>query len=323
MNQKILAEKLNLSQSTVSLAIKGSLKIPEKTRKLVLAAAAEQGYRPSTAGQLLRGKRSNVIGVVLPDLRNEFFAELFQSLQQHFLQHGYLACLVQAETPDELNNAAKYLHELHAAGVVASGIHPEPFFTLKKKNTAVVFYGGNAPIPGPFSQILPDRFTAGKELTEYLLGKGHRRIAFLGVTSREEQRYLGYRAALQAAGADFELALSDPVDGSTMEGGYRMMKQLLAEQHNVDAVFAHNDATAIGAMHAAVEMGIVIPRDIAITGFDNIQVGAYLNPPLTTVEQSQKEIVAAIVAEVLSAIGNPEHRTHISIPCRLIVRNSA
>lgn len=325
MNQKLLAKQLNLSQSAVSLALKGSPRIPEKTRRVVLAAAAEAGYRPSVAGQLLRGRKTNLVGVVLPDLGNEFFAELFQGIQQRLLEQGYLVCLTRAETPEELRFAVRYLRELHVAGVIALSVSPEPLFKLREEGTALVFYGGNAPLRFPASQVLPDRRTAAREMTAHLLATGRRRIAFLGVSSADEQRFVGYQEALDEAGIKFNLALSDNHEGGTLEGGFRMMKLLLADGRaaTIDAVFAHNDSTAIGVLRAAAEAKVAVPEDIAVAGFDNIRVGAFLSPPLTTVEQPQEEIVAVLVDELLATMRDPGHHELIRIPCRLLVRRSA
>ncbi|MGF0037697.1 LacI family DNA-binding transcriptional regulator [Victivallis vadensis] len=322
MTQKDIALKLNVSQATVSMALKGSPRISQALRDSVRKLVNDCGYRPNLAGQLLRRGRSNIIGAVFPSLRHGFHAELFQELQRQLLPQGYLLYLCCAESREELVSVAGYLKQLQVAGVVAIGSAAEVLLPLREAGIALVFYGGDAPLEAEVSQVLPDRRSAGMEMTRYLIGRGRRRIAFIGASNPDEPRFCGYRAALEEAGIGVDLALV-LFAADAMGDGHRMMRQLLAEQPRVDAVFCHNDETAIGALRAASEAGIRVPEQLAVAGFDNIEAGRYFTPALTTVEQPRREITDALVGELLAALADPDHHRFVSIACRQVVRESA
>ena len=202
MTQKDIALKLNVSQATVSMALKGSPRI----------------------SQALRDSVRKLVDLL------------------------YLCC---AESREELVSVAGYLKQLQVAGVVAIGSAAEVLLPLREAGIALVFYGGDAPLEAEVSQVLPDRRSAGMEMTRYLIGRGRRRIAFIGASNPDEPRFCGYRAALEEAGIGVDPALV-LFAADAMGDGHRMMRQLLAEQPRVDAVFCHNDETAIGALRRQV-----------------------------------------------------------------------
>ncbi len=321
MTQKEIARKLNVSQATVSMALKGSARISRTLRDSVRKLADDSGYLPNLAGQLLRQGRSNVIGVVFPSLVNSFYAELYQELQRKLLPHGYLLYISRAGTSDELSATAAYLRQLQVAAVVALGSAAPELLPLREAGIALVFYGGEAPLEG-VSQVLPDRYRAGLELTRFLISRKRRRIAFLGVLRPEEQRVKGYCDALAEAGILFDPELTVPISDS-MGNGYAAMRKMLREHPDVDGVFTHNDEMAIGALRAAAEAGVRIPEQLSLAGFDDIATSRYLTPALTTVEQPLDRIADALVAELLAVMADPAHHRFVSIPCRLVVRESA
>ena len=321
MNQKLIAEKLNISQATVSMALKGSPRISRVLSETIRKLAEDSGYHPNLAGQLLRQGRSNVIGVILPSLVNKFYAELFQALQKLLTPRGYLLYFSQIQEKGELEQLADYLKKLRVAGIIAIGNIAGELFPMCSRDTALVFYGGDKPLNLAASQILPDRFQAGLEMTRYLIARGRRRIAFLGVSSQEEQRFRGYCRALNEAGIPFrpELAVSGR---DSLNSGYEMMRSVLAGSPDTDGVFAHNDEIAIGAMRAAGEAGYSIPGRLSLAGFDNIETGRYLHPALTTVDQPREAIAELLAEELLASMNDSARHRLVTVPCRLIIRES-
>ena len=184
-----------------------------------------------------------------------------------------------------------------------------------------MFYGGDKPLSLAASQILPDRFQAGLEMTRYLIARGRRRIAFLGVSSQEEQRFRGYCRALNEAGIPFRPELAVPGRDS-LNSGYEMMRSVLAGSPDTDGVFAHNDEIAIGAMRAAGEAGYSIPGRLSLAGFDNIETGRYLHPALTTVDQPRETIAELLAEELLASMNDSARHRLVTVPCRLIIRES-
>lgn len=321
MNQKLIAEKLNISQATVSMALKGSPRISRALSETIRKLAEDSGYHPNLAGQLLRQGRSNVIGVILPSLVNKFYAELFQALQKLLTPRGYLLYFSQIQEKGGLEQLADYLKKLRVAGIIAIGNIAGELFPMCSRDTALVFYGGDKPLDLAASQILPDRFQAGLEMTRYLIARGRRRIAFLGVSSQEEQRFRGYCRALNEAGIPFRPELAVPGRDS-LNSGYEMMRSVLAGSPDTDGVFAHNDEIAIGAMRAAGEAGYSIPGRLSLAGFDNIETGRYLHPALTTVDQPREAIAELLAEELLASMNDSARHRLVTVPCRLIIRES-
>ena len=322
MTQKEIAKQLNISQATVSMALKGSERISPAVREAVCKLASDSGYRPNPAGQMLRLGRSNVIGAVFPSLTNSYYAELFQELQRGLEPHGYLLYFIPAGTHPEAAAAAASLRSMRVAGVVALGMFSGQILPLRDDGIALVFYGGERRISELVSQVLPDRFNAGKELTEFLIRRGRRHIAFLGAQGNEEQRYLGYCAALAAAGLAAR-PVPVPATGDLLSDGYEGMRQLLRRYPDTDGVFAHNDDMAIGALRAAAEAGIRVPETLSVAGFDNITAGRYASPALTSVEQPRDEIARLLVEELCAVLRDFRHAGFLSVPCRLKIRESA
>ncbi len=322
MTQREIAEQLKISQATVSLALKDCARISPELRESVRKLAAEGGYQPNLAGQMLRQGRSNAVGVLFPSFSNLFYSELFQELQRQLMADGYLLCLSRADSTADLNEAVDRLRRMQVCAVVALGQMADSLLGFPRAGIPLILYGGDRKLELPASQVLPDRFRGGYELTAFLIQRRHRRrIAFVGCTNPAELRYQGYLAALADAGLEFrpELVIA-PSEQAT--DGYQMMNQLLAAHPEIDAVFCHNDETALGAMRAALEHRRRIPEDLAVAGFDNIGIGRFLTPSLTTVEQPRAAIAGALAASLRAAVAEPgKHQFH-SIPCRLIERES-
>lgn len=325
MTQKEIARTLSITQATVSMALKGSGRISPAVREAVCRLAAEVGYQPNLAGQMLRRKRANVIGAIFPRLTNLFHAELFQEIQQSLLPHGFMLYLAPAGNSGELHEVIGNLRRMCVSGVIAfAPENLEPLTEVKKSGIAVVLYGGDRRFDVGLSQVLPDRYSASLELMRRLIASGRRHIVSFGAQPSPELRIQAYADAMREAGLTQEyLPLSRTPKRHPMEDAYETMRHYLSSGRNTDAVFAYNDEFALAAKRAIIDSGRTIPRDIALTGFDNIQSGAYLSPSLTTVEQPCSRIAQALITELLATLADPAHENFVSIPCSVIIRESA
>ncbi len=323
MTQKEIAKALNITQAAVSMALKGSERISPVLRESVRKLAEEAGYRPNLAGQMLRRKRISVIGAVFPRLTNLFYAELFQEIQRQLQPRGYMLYLAPAETPEERRRAMENLRRMRVAGVIALAYNAEELASLREEGIALVLYGGNRELQAGVSQILPDRYRAALELVRFLIARGRRRIAYLGTDFEEEPRSRAYSDALAEAGLPrLFIPLNASPASNFMDAGFRAVERFLKRHPETDAVFAHNDELALAASRAITLAGYPIPEKIALAGFDNISSGAYLIPSLTTVEQPRQKITDALISELFATLENPDHHAFVSIPCRLVVRES-
>ena len=192
---------------------------------------------------------------------------------------------------------------------------------LRRAGIAVVLYGGNSRL-GDVSQVLPDREAGAAALVRHLLERGRRRIASFGGNSPLSGRSRAYRRVLAHAGLP---ELSIPYDSDSALDPDTVTETLLdhlKRRPDIDAIFTHNDELAVAARRAIDIAGYSVPDDIALAGFDNIPSGAYMLPPLTTVEQPRGEIAEALIAELFAGLKDPSHNAFVSIPCRLVVRES-
>lgn len=321
MTQKEIAKTLNITQATVSMALSGSTRISPALRETVVRLAADRGYQPNIAGQMLRKKRTNVIGAILPRLTNLFYAELFQEVQTRLIPHGYMLYFCPATNPEERTRAIATLRQMCVAGVIGSTSASRELLELRRAGIAVVLYGGNSRL-GDVSQVLPDREAGAEALVRHLLERGRRRIAYFGGNSPLSGRYRAYRRVLAEAGLP---ELNIPFDSDSVPDPVTVTAILLdhlKRYPDIDAIFTHNDELAIAARRAIDIAGYSVPGDIALAGFDNIPSGAYMIPPLTTVEQPRGEIAEALIAELFAGLKDPSHNAFVSIPCKLVVRES-
>ena len=322
MTQKEIGKTLNITQAAVSMALKGSERISPTLRESVRKLAKETGYRPNLAGQMLRRKRSNVIGAVFPCLTNLFYAELFQEIQKQLQPHGYMLYLAPAETSEELRKTVENLRQMRVAGVIGLAYGCGELLPLKDDGIALVVYGGDCKLNAGVSQVLPERYPAAMELMRFLIAHGRKNIAFLGPVSPEEPRFMAYSDSIRRAGLTPHPVPIQVPPYNRMDAGFRTMKDFLKKHPDIDAVFSHNDELALAAKRAVSFAGYSIPRDIALAGFDNISTGAYLTPSLTTIEQPRQKITDALISELFASLENRNHHAFVSITCRLVIRES-
>lgn len=324
MTQKEIAKMLNITQAAVSMALKGSDQISPALRKSVCRLAENTGYRPNLAGQMLRQKRSNLIGAIFPRFTNPFYAELFENIQCRLLPHGYMLYLASAETSAEQEKVIENLWRMCAAGVIAISNGKLPaLLKLKQTGMAVVLYGEKYKPEVAVSQVISDRYEPARQLMCTLLERGRRRILFLGRSAPCAAREQAYYDVMTEAGLEpVFVPLRKSHHQRLMGAAYDTMRKTLAEYPETDAVFAVSDEVAIAAHRAITGSGRSIPGDIALVGFDNIPTGAYLSPSLTTVEQPIGEIAAALIREFFAALREPDRAAHVAISGKVIIRES-
>lgn len=323
MTQKEIARKLNITQASVSLALKGSTRISANLRQAVQELARTTGYQPNLSGQMLRKKKCNIIGALFPRLTNLFYAELFQELQKRLTAGGYMLYLAAGESVEEQQKNIQILRQMRVSGVIGMAGAWQTLLPLKAEGIPLVLYGGDCKLDIGVSQVLPDRYQGTVKLIRYLIDCGRKKIAFLAPAGGiNESRFRACNATLQSAGLPaIPILFEEGADFNYMESGYRAMADFLKE-NTIDAVFVYNDELAIACKRAVVDAGYSVPKDVAIAGFDNISTGAYLSPPLTTVDQPLHLIADALTSELFASLEDKDHSRFVSVPCELVVRES-
>lgn len=320
---------------TVSRAINRTGYVSEEVRARVLEAAKKLQYRPNVLARQLKGQRLNAVGVMLPDIANPFSSELVAGIKKVLDAAGYTAFLSVSDQVVEQERAGLQAfvdHRVDGLIVATRGTSKgdRVIKELVQQGVPVVTIG--RPMPKAKVDVIDaNHYQGAFDLVTHLIGLGHRRIGFIGIAPKDAhtlRRYKGYAAALRKARLELhEEYTVGPAKGpafSTQQDGYEGMMRLARLKRRPTAVFARNDFTAIGALRAAHELGLRVPGDIAIAGFDDIPLAAYAAPPLTTVSQpirDQGELAAQILVERIEGRRRRAFALH-TMPCQLVVRES-
>ncbi len=290
---KDIAILCDVSIATVSRVVNNSPKgVGEETVERIRKVIEKVGYRPNRLAQSMITKVTHTIGLVIPDVRNPFFSELVRGVEDVCNERGY-SCFL-CNTDGSLNKENEYIDILR--GRIVDGLlfttqnnkeFNPAFLDFKKNETPLCFierYVDELPdTPGVFF----DNEGGSAELTQFVVGKGHRRIAYVSgplSTMNARMRKAGFLATMARNGVAVDEALI--VEGNyKLDGGYAAVKRLLAAgRAEFTALIAGNDLMALGAYQALVEEGYDVPADISIAGFDNISYPAVLRPLITTIE---------------------------------------
>ncbi|HEY4356980.1 MAG TPA: LacI family DNA-binding transcriptional regulator [Acidobacteriaceae bacterium] len=328
-----IAAIAGVAPMTASRALNASGYVSEEVRKRVQQAAETLRYSPNKLARQLRGSRLLAIGILLPDLANPFFAEIVKCMTPPLREAGYTVFVAMAGSEDEEAATRSFIdHRIDGLVVTTHGTR-EGNAMLKRiagQGTPVVIVGRPTPLPN-IDTVTSNFYQGAYDAVSHLIGLGHRRVGFLGAASSAApalRRFEGYTAALQNAGI-----IPDPsyvVDAaaglafSTEEDGFTGLMKLRELPQPPTAVFARNDYTAIGALRAAHTLGLAVPQDLAIAGFDNIPLAAFQTPPLTTVEQPIAELARVAAELLLQRMEDAPRRPRqtVELACRLVVRDS-
>ena len=333
---KRIAGELGVSITTVSKVLNNREDIGHATRARVLAKVAELGYQPNAVARSLTLRRTHTIGVVIPDLMHSFFVEIVAGLEAAASARGYGLLLCSSnEDPAKERQELDMLRQRQVDGIVLGSANASGNTDLLERLTslgiALVMIDRDDHPDVRCDRVVTDDHEVGRLATAHLVDQGRRAIAHITGTQvvHAKRRAEGYRAALKAAGMK---ARTDwVVRGGFKEGdGYRGMKKLLTMANmkpRVDAVFAANDPSAIGAMKAIWDAGLRVPDDIAIVGAGDIALGDLLRVPLTTVSWSREEqgrTAAELLLDRIDADPDaPARSRRVVIPPHIVVRRSS
>lgn len=325
-----LARKLGLAPSTVSRALRDHPDISKETKRRVLAMAAKTHYQPNLIAQSLQNRRSNNIGVVVPEIRNTFFSTVISGIEEVAYQAGYTIMVCQsADTVSREVLNIKALAANRVAGMLVSISQEttsyEHLELAMRQGIPLVLFDRVAE-ELEVSKVIVDDFEGAYAAVQHLIERGRTRIAHIGGTRSmyvSRMRRLGYEAALRDNG--LEVSEDYVVDaGYHEEDGRRAAQRLMSLAEPPDAIFTINDPVAIGVFVYLDEAGVKIPDDVALVGFSNNPNTALVRPRLTTVNQPAFEIgrkAAELLLKSLAtdSVSDPET---IILPTALVVRES-
>lgn len=327
---KDVAARAGVSIKTVSNVIHDYPHIRRSTRQRVEQAIAELGYTPNQTARNLRTGRTGVIALAVPDLALSYFAELAGRVIEIADERGFAVQVEQTAGTSE-----REIDLLRAPRLrMADGLLFSPLQTTRADlsnldlDYPLVLLGEHI-FDGPTDHVTMRNVEAARAATEFLLDSGRHRIALVGAHEGERSgsaglRLAGYRTALEARGRRVDEALLVPAATWHRSDGLRAARDLIAREVDFDALFALNDTLAFGAIRALEESGRVVPDDVAVIGFDNVDEGAYWHPALTTVDPGREWIVRRAVEALIERIeGSDAAPRTLLADFRIVERESA
>jgi LacI family transcriptional regulator, galactose operon repressor len=279
-----VAARAGVSVATVSRVFNRKGPIRETTYQRVLAVAERMRYVPHAAARSLSTRSTSTIGVVLPELHGEFFSEVIRGIDVSARSRGLHLIVSGSHSDRAAMSAVLQAVRGRVDGLIVMSPDLDASTLLADLPRGVPVVLLNATAEGRPS-ITIDNAGGARAVVRHLASLGHRRIGFICGPAKNgdaAQRRRGYRAGVRAAGADRDASLEFP-GNFTEESGYEAGKMIAALSPRPTAIFAANDAMAIGALSAFNELGVRVPEDIALVGFDDIPIARFLSPPLTTV----------------------------------------
>lgn len=321
-----VAARAGVSIKTVSKVLAGAETVRPKLKARIMAAMEELDYRPALAARQLASGRSYIVALLVPRLVGSYFATLVMEISRACARRGYHAIVESFDdTDDLLAEAALRLSCNPDAIVVAPPLSNNPRLLERLEQLGLPFARIAAASAAPGVAVRVEGRAAARGVVEHLIALGHSRIAMLAPPtegSPADDRRLGHADALAAAGIALDPALVLRTDFS-FSGGARALRDLMMQTATPPptAVFCGNDLTALGALAMAQSLGLRVPDDVALAGFDNSPESRQVFPPLTTVDQPIGAIAEAAVGAVLAAVAGRE----LAIPAfhhELIVRGS-
>lgn len=335
MGQKTLsdiAKKLKLSSSTVSRALNDHPDISDKTKQKVKALAEKLHYAPNPIARSLKKNQTSTIGVLVPEIKHDFFASAISGIEEVAYQSGYTIILSQSNESFEREVVNTYALMHHrVAGLLVSisqhTINSDHFRYVIENKIPLVFFDRYCEDIAANKVIIDDEKSAFNAVM-HLISKGYKSIAhFAGPEKLEicKKRMNGYKKALQQSGLtvreDFILT-----GGLHESDGYDSMEKLISEDKIPDAIFCVNDPVAVGAFQRIKEAGLKIPEQIGLVGFSNNKITTLLDPPLTTVHQPSFEMgkkAAEILIRMIESPNDDKEVKTLYLDTNLIIRKSS
>ncbi|MCB2359962.1 LacI family DNA-binding transcriptional regulator [Clostridium estertheticum] len=318
---KEIAIKSGVSQSTVSRVVSGSVSVNPEIKRKVMEWVRKLDYQPNIIAQSLVSNKSLLIGVIITNISNPFFAEVIKAIEGEAAKYGY--SIILCNTDGNLDKEKKYIsiltrYNVDGILIVPSNAKDSYFQRLRKMKMPVVVITQD--IQG-FSCVSISHYLSAKEVAKHLISMGFSKFLFIG--AKEDEKCKGFKDQIQYSGfnldKDFFILGNNSVNTD--------LKELLGNKLKAQCVgiFAYNDIEALIILHLLKEMKVEIPKRVALVGFDNTFISKEVSPTLSTVYQPIEEIGRQSIEILMENICNNKdaEEKHIIIETRLVVRQSS
>lgn len=319
-----VAERAGVSKSLVSLVMREPQRVSESSRAAVLTAAEELGYRPNAVARSLVQRKTKVVGVVLSDLHNPFFADVADGIEEAAFQRGYRAMLSSGFLEPKRERAAiETMLELRVDGLIMLGSMMKVSKIEKVATSLPVTVLGRHTRSKALDSVGVDDSAGAQEVVDHLVGLGHKKIVHIhaGTAAGAPRRRSGYEKAMKRHGLEDHIRV---VQGAFTEiGGASAMNAILDSGDLPTAVFAPNDFAALGAMEAIDAAGLDIPEVISLVGYDDLALSSLPRIGLTTIGQPRADLGRQAVHLVLERLEDGREKArHVVVPPKLVVRST-
>jgi DNA-binding LacI/PurR family transcriptional regulator len=323
---KDIAKLAKVSHPTVSRALQNSPLVNPRTAEKIRKIANDAGYRASAVARGLVTRRTQTIGLAVTTVADPFTSEVVSGIEQTANDHGYSVFLADSNAdPGREQRVVQAFAERRVDGIIVTSSRVGALYLPLLSEMMVPIILVNNQHPGAFvHSVMVCNLEGSRAAASHLVKLGHRRIAYVGDQfgyQSDAERLAGYREALDAAKIRFVPQLVVHGDGKP-EAGVRAMDTLLALAKPPTAVCCYNDMTALGVMRSIRKHGMRVPRDISVTGFDDLFLAAYTDPPLTTVRQPMRRMGQLAMENLIRLMSGETSNVRIKVAAELIVRES-
>ena len=322
-----VARLAGVSQSAVSRVFTPGASASKKTIEKVRRAAAELGYRPNVLARAMVSGKSRMIGLVVAYLENYFYPEVVEKLSNSLQQQGYhVLMFMTAQTADNIDDVVEEILDYQVDGIVAASVAMGSELSERCRAAGVpVVLFNRTQDDDSLSAVTSDNVAGGRKVAEFLLAGGHEKIGYIAGwegASTQRDREFGLRVGLSMAGKSL---FAREVGNYKLAEAQEAARRMFAGPDRPDAVFAANDHMAFAAMDVLRhELGLSVPGDVSVVGYDDVPIAAWTAYDLTTVRQSANRMVAETVSILMDLIDNPDAESRrIAIDAPLIIRGSA
>lgn len=330
MTVKDIAKASGYAVGTVSRVLNNKPGVSEEAREKVMEVVEKYHFRLNSNAKLLKQHADNGVAIIVKGRKNMLFATLVESLQRLIRIKGYASLIYYiGEEDHEVEQALQICRDRYPMGILFLGSNLENFkdcFDLVDVPCVMVTNSANELKYENLSSVSIDDTEAAKTAVEHLISLGHRKIGILGGDMRHSNparaRYAGCVNAFSEHNIGFDKEVQYASSYFTVEGGYHAMQELLQKMPDVTAVFAMADVTALGAIRAIKDRGLRVPEDISVVGFDGIEIGQYMVPKLTTIQQPGDLIAQRCVEILLDYFQKKENAVKEQTPFSLLIGES-
>lgn len=325
---KDVAQLAGVSTATVSRALMNPEKVSATTRKRVEEAVLEAGYSPNSLARNLRRNESKTIVTIVPDICDPYFTEIIRGIEDAAMENGYLVLLGDSGQQQKRESSfVNLVFTKQADGMLLLGTAlPFDISKPEQKNLPPLVMACEYAPELELPTVHIDNLTSSFEAVNYLTQMGHKRVAQISGPKDAALchfRNQGYQQAIRRAGVPMNATYTMYSD-FTFEGGAKAVRKLLSLPEPPTAIFCHCDVMAIGAIQEAKKLGLRVPQDLSVVGFDDIQFSEYCDPPLTTISQPRYEIGRQAMLMMLDLLkGREIGAASRLLETKLVVRNSA